>query len=370
MTDSPTWDTLLALLRGEATPPIDSVDWAAVWVAAESHRITAAIGQEIQARELSLPAELRVGMEQSRLAWSVKRRAYIATVQRLGELSISASIPLLLFKGPVVADRLYASPEARIFRDLDVAVGAADFPRWLELLSAAGFLQVPGPYQSVRTDTLVRWELPITLVHREAPGLQVDLHLNPVHQFEPYHLPAPNYFSRSVPWSFGLRRPCDEDLLLLLFIHAVKHGYFQLVSFLDLHRAYLDPSLDECLPTVRSRAAEAGFESLVLVVAEVVRRLFGRGWPELPAPPFRGRLAALMICRALKSGGHFLGERPQVLLNAFLLVDSGRRLARYLGLSLFRPPSAIPDRPYLSGGWTNPWAGLVRAARRVRRDLP
>ncbi len=306
-------------------------------------------------------------LDESVWAWAAKRRAYLDVLDRVGEIASRASIPLILLKGPCLAERLYEPAEARPFRDLDIMVRESSFESLISGLLDAGFTLTPGPFRGLSSEVLRRWELPQTLSPRDAPGLHLDLHMNIMNRLEPYRFDPDSLWKRAEPWESGLLRLADEDLLFFLFVHSLKHGFCSLLPFFDLHLAAGDTLLAGCFQTVVRRSERYGFGSLVGVAVELGRRLFGTQWPgEVPISR-RVRLAANLLQRCVRTGSPWISERFQLLLSASLLVDSADRLARYWRLSLFRPTAVVPAQRYQSGPWSNPWAGAVRLARSMQR---
>lgn len=320
----------------------DQEFWAKLVETAESQRLQPALEVHLQASPHPVPASLRRELQHSLLAWKVKRQAYEKLLHRMEALATQTGIPLLLLKGPALAERLYSSPETRMFRDLDLMVPAEGFLPLVQRLKREGFVETPSPYQGLSGKAVQNWELPLTFSPAEAPGLHIDLHTNLIHRLEPYWIPAGPVWERAVAWRGGLLTLGHEDFLLFLMTHALKHGYFGLQGFLDLHRASRDPHLPRSFPSVLKRAQEHGFGTLVRVAADLGQRLCGPRWPSVPLPRRRAGWAADLLEARLCSRQPFLSERFQLLLTASLLVDSIPRLLRYWRLSLFRPLETIP----------------------------
>lgn len=359
---------LLALLAGR-TSPSDDINWRGVFEAAERHRVLLPLRIRLKERpDLAAPASIEKELDHSFWAWVVKRSAYLETLSRIGSIAAESRVPLILLKGPYIAERLHKPPQSRLFRDLDLMVEESSFDFLMSRLVEAGFMLAPSPYQGLPTAVLRRWELPVTLAQRDAPGLEVDLHMNITHRLEPYRVPPDQIWKNAEPWRTGLLRLCDEDFLLFLFIHSLKHGYFSLLAFFDLHLAARDTLLAGRFGGVLERAERQGFGSLVRVSAELGRRLLGTSWPGSRPASRRERLAAGLLESHALLGHPWISERLQLLLSAGLLVDSVHRLGRYWRLSLFRPPATIPRQRYAVSPWSNPWASTVRLVRRMRNN--
>jgi len=340
--------------------------WKALFEVAEVHNLVFPLTRALKDSGISIPDPIKVDCEHALLAWKVKRRAYERLLLRVSELASRNRIPLLAVKGPQLAERLYLFPEDRSFRDLDLLVPPDAFARFADILLQAGFVATASPFHGLSREAVTAWELPMTFSPEDAPGLHLDLHSNLIHRLEPYRTPVSPVWDRAIPWRDGLLGLADEDFLQFLMVHALKHGYLQLQSFLDLHRAAAVPGIHRTFAMVLQRSASHGFGTLVATAAELGRRTYGTIWPAESSTPAPAVRAADRLETALWKGFPMVSERVQLLLQAFLLLDSRRRFLKYLRISLFRPLETIPSRPYNAKPWTNPWAGLVRAARSIR----
>jgi hypothetical protein len=359
---------LLALLTGRASFS-DDIDWWGVLKTAELHRMLLPLRARLEKwPDLPVPASARQELDHSFWAWAVKRRACLELLWRIGSIASENRVPLLLLKGPYIAERLHESPRSRPFRDLDLMVEESSFDLLVRRLVEAGFGFASSPFEGLPSEVLRRWELPITLVPRNAPGLEVDLHMNITHRLEPYRVSPEEIWKKAEPWGMGLLRLSDDDFLLFLFIHSLKHGYFSLLSFYDLHLAAQDPLLAGRFRCVLERAEREGFGSLVRVSAELGQRLFGTTWPHCGPVSRKERLAAGLLEARVRLGRPWISERFQLLLTAGLLVNSVCRLWQYWRRSLFRPLATIPPRRHAASPWSNPWASSVRLIRWIRNN--
>jgi hypothetical protein len=93
------------------------------------------------------------------------------TLHSLGRGLEAAGVRYTVLKGPAVAHTMYPDPSWRPFSDLDLLVGAGDWPFTQELLATAGFRrQLPEP----RPGFDRRFGKAAT--YRNAEGIEVDLH--------------------------------------------------------------------------------------------------------------------------------------------------------------------------------------------------
>ena len=344
----------------------EGLDWHRLLESAEIHRLMLPLRLRARgAPRSAIPAWVVRELDESFWAWAPKRLAYLELLDRIGTIASRRGVRLLLLKGPDLAERLYRIPESRQFRDLDIMVSENHLESLTRALVDHGFVPISGPYAGLPMDVIRRWELPLTLAHRDAPGLHVDLHLNVTHRLEPYRLDPERFWAGGRPSRLGFLRLSDDDFLFFLFVHSLKHGYLSLLSFWDLHLASRDTRLASRFPAVLQSARSEGYGVLIQVAAELGRRLFGTEWPD--AKPLAGRIrwAANWFETRARQGHPWISERAQLMLSAGLLVESMPRLLRYWRLSVLRPPSTIPAQPYQASPWSNPWASTVRLARSI-----
>jgi hypothetical protein len=174
-------------------------------------------------------------------------------------------IEVLPLKGPAMALALYGDVTSRSCKDLDLLVRRANYRDAERLLVDLGFVpkrrdQYHGKF--VRNELLV------------------ELHLDIV---SPSYFPfdTENVWNRSHPDCFRgqpTRVMCDEDIILYLCLHGLKHRFSRLIWILDLARA-LNSSVAVDYEALRNRAKQEGIEPWLLIGCEIVRITLGNQLP-------------------------------------------------------------------------------------------
>ncbi len=124
-------------------------------------------------------------------------------------------IPHLFLKGPTLQRLLYGEAAIRPYSDLDVWVGAGNLPAAIEAAAASGWR---------RPRRATRYHFHAVCAPSDAP-LPLEIHSRWVDRANLYRLPDDAGLERACLGEEGLPRPCIEDLLLYLCIHAHKHGF-------------------------------------------------------------------------------------------------------------------------------------------------
>jgi hypothetical protein len=153
--------------------------------------------------------------------------AALAALRPLAAALDAAEIPWLLWKGPELAQRAWGDPTARHLSDLDVVVAPPDRDRALAALTAGGWLvrdglsarQARAIHGSTRAIPLVRPGAPL-----------IELHWAFSSRLFPEVLAPAEVLARADRLALAgveVRVPALPDTLLLLALHATKHGWSQ-----------------------------------------------------------------------------------------------------------------------------------------------
>jgi hypothetical protein len=223
----PGMQCLLELLRGKTSdrPLVEKECEAALALAEEEHILpwTAAC---LRLQPASLTPRIQIRIEQ------IERDAALAAFYWNSELKSvlrafdQSSLPVVLLKGPCLAERLYGSAALRASRDLDLLVSKANLTRAESVLTSIGFIPAPYPDDYHRA-----W-------HRQTTT--VELHHN---------VENPLAFNFEVETAILAAEPAifqgqpalhlaPEDELLFLCLHAARHRFERLSLVLDLQFAF------------------------------------------------------------------------------------------------------------------------------------
>jgi hypothetical protein len=187
----------------------------------------------------------------------------------------AASIPLVPFKGPVLAWSLYENPALREMSDLDVLVLPRDVDHAIGLLQSHGY----GPQFSGvdRRFFAANQQMPFV---RKDGQVAVDLHWGLLPRFLP--LDASPFFERLAPEPIAGREVltfCPEDLLLFLCVHGSKHGWTSLAWLCDVARLIDRRAVN--WDDVHARAQANRVSRCLSLGLTLARDLLGAPMPEL-----------------------------------------------------------------------------------------
>jgi hypothetical protein len=281
----------LKLPRDQAASP-DSVvlrylarnhpDWDSVLEAAEREAVLPLVARFLQGSNAPLlpdPVHRLVHRKFLEIA-----AAGVALACELGRIIAhfrAARIPALAFKGPVLSVQLYGSPCWRQCEDLDILVSRHDWPRARSALQTLGYATDPSPANYAKNELRMLGPAAIDLHRAIMPswcGFQMDFH---------------ELYGRAATVDLcgtPVETLCPEDLLLLLCVHAAKHGWTHLkwaADIAELLRTQPGPSSSPSSspistfdwPTVFHRARLLRAHRRLLVGAAVAAQ-----WFEVPLP--------------------------------------------------------------------------------------
>ena len=262
----PGMDRLLDCLRaGAFLGQYTFEDWADVLKLAEEERVLPFVAAQLSKRREVVPAALAaqvdaIACEEAKAAffWCAELRGVLRAFGERG-------IPVVLLKGPSLAERLYGGVALRPSRDLDLLVATQDWARAEEALAAVGF----APTRE-RDDYHRPW-----MRHTTKLELHFDVE-NPL-AFNFYVKAA---LGRAIPAEFmgeRCRLLAPEDELLYLCLHAARHRYERMGLVLDLRFAFERLLTDDWQP--RLEVAELnGLLALGLLMAQTLEPGLKDGW--------------------------------------------------------------------------------------------
>jgi hypothetical protein len=236
-----------------------------------------------------------------------------------------AAIPVVAFKGIVLAWSLYGNPALRRVGDLDLLVRPPDLLRAREMLVSAGY-RCPYP-DDLR---LFRLGRQIPLVSKSA--VVADLHWSLAPSWLCYGLDTDAVWTRLNTVQIAgreVRTLAPEDLLLFLCVHGAKHSWCSLDLLADLARLIERGQLD--WDRVIARASSRRISRMVFSGLLLAVDLLGI---DLPAPviaqlrvhPSASALAAWSRERLLQPSPPPLSKRQELSLQLRLLERASDKL--------------------------------------------
>jgi hypothetical protein len=191
----------------------------------------------------------------------------------------SRGIAILPYKGPTLAETLYAGVTMRQFGDLDLLVHAADVPKAKAALEDLGYKS--NLHFTDREELAYRasgYEYTFNSTHGRN---LVEVKWQILPRFYSINFDVDAMFRRPanlVVGSHSLRTLCAEDLLLVLCVHAAKHAWVQL-SWLYEITQLVKHSLNWV--AIEEQSEKLGIERIVAVNFLLAHRLLGAPLPEM-----------------------------------------------------------------------------------------
>lgn|GEM_PF-5580862 len=193
----------------------------------------------------------------------------------------TADLPLIPFKGPVLAERYYPDPTLRPMNDLDLLLPQEHFPRCIEILGTLGYRHRHGGWkhdllQRPGNDAVVE----TTFEHRDNPR-SIELHPRCRERLDDAVFDLTDRFYASAQRQPVLGEtallPAPAELWLYLLLHATHHilmGNFRLMHLVDL--AWITPEVEDPVAVLETLDPRATYGPLVLL-ARTFPQCFGEG---------------------------------------------------------------------------------------------
>lgn len=311
-----------------------------------------------------IPDALRGEALARRRAGAVRALAAVRTLGDVLAVLADAGIVAWAYKGPALAADAYGDPSLRDPADVDIVVAARDAGAAAAALARAQF----APAFGLTVESAFRlWRAQGHITLRRAGELHpVELHWRVCERRLPWTLDSTRVHAASRHVDLGSSRvvvPSAPDQVVLVLLHAARHGWDQLESLVAA-TALLARGADA--PAVASAARQLQGVRATSVGLCAMRRLLGAVLPpplDALADAAPHRLVADALARVHEGT---VGTRRDWRLHLRLLDDWPSR-ARYIGWSaLTTQPTdrlAVPLPAALS--WLYPPLRLARVAARA-----
>jgi hypothetical protein len=163
-------------------------------------------------------------------------------------------LPVLPFKGPVLAQALYGDPGCRTFSDLDILISPANFERAKEALAQLGYC--PSAELSPATESF--WLRNGYERSFDGPGGKnlVELQWALLPKFYAVDLEVEGLLARSgraIVGEYEMRHLSPEDSVLVLSLHAAKHLWGRMIWLVDIAQALRIEKIDYDLVLANAR---------------------------------------------------------------------------------------------------------------------
>ena len=223
------------------------LDWPKLIEAAEYHGIVPIVCQRVLQSQLSrkLNTEVRERLRRRFQVDLVRGLPLVGEVGRVVEQFERAGVPIIPYKGPVLAEHLWGDPALRVCDDLDFLVEKRNVEEAGVLLDRLGYRRMALIAPHLRS-ALLRNASEEQFQHRET-GLLLELQWSPAPRVFAVRHDAAATWQRLSSTSFVGRSvlvPSAEDLLMLLSIHGWKHNWSRLLWVGDVAQLLRSAELD------------------------------------------------------------------------------------------------------------------------------
>jgi hypothetical protein len=237
---------------------------------AERHGVLGVVLDAHRAAQLTLPAELDVSLAAREVARSLDHAAHLALLTRIDERFAEAGLAGVVLKGPLFAERFYASPSGRATTDLDLLVTPETLDAAAAVLVSLGYVAETGANEE-------RFRHEHHHLHFSHPhALPLELHFHATSNFGRVLESGP-LLGRRAPsplggtGALGVLEPADE--LVYLAAHAASHRFVRLGWLYDL-RLLVEPMSEAQLGVAARRARELGFGRALAFTRSLLTELF------------------------------------------------------------------------------------------------
>ena len=127
------------LQTSDSHPEFDAEEWDTLYELASSHLVLPILSHAALSVPTSLPAQTTDALRERRRHVAMHNVFLLQELQTLQEVLESQNIPVVVLKGPVLAQMAYNDINLRSYGDLDLLVHPRDFPAVMEQLTKVGY---------------------------------------------------------------------------------------------------------------------------------------------------------------------------------------------------------------------------------------
>lgn len=246
-----------------------------------------------------VPAAVMHLMKREASAVQVRNLRMMHELLRMGQWFHDARLPLITFKGPLLAQAYYGNLAFRQFGDIDVLVPPDRLSEAWSILQDHGYhcrrqLSVEQAKDCARADLGREFE---------KGGVTVEVHGQLLNRALTFRLHADAVWERATPTTMGapgLYELAPTDLLLYLCAHGAKHHWSRLLWASDVARVLNHhPDLD--WTTARQRARTIGSLRTLLLGVALAQRWFSVAVPTGAERDIRADRAVASLIRDIEA---------------------------------------------------------------------
>jgi hypothetical protein len=340
---SPEFTLLLEICRNPQNvacdAPFSAMDWQEFYRLADHNGLAPLVYEALSRCPGSVPQET---LEAFRLRSFANARQTLwfsnELLRIVGRLQ-QASVEVLPYKGPTLAQMLYDNPSARQYSDLDLLVHPQDVHAAKAILQELGYTpHNPLPAAQERAYLRSGYECVFDAAHGRN---LVELQWQIVPRFYAIPFDIDGFFRRAIPVKpegADVRTLCPADLVLVLCVHAAKHGWTKLSWLFDI--AELSKSHVSDWSRVLEDATSLGIRRIIAITFLLIHHLLEREIPE-PLKSLTGDPTAQAIAQELLPG-IVAGEEYDAVSPAYFRLmlrsrERWRERARFLSRLIFTP---------------------------------
>jgi hypothetical protein len=309
-----------------------------------------------------VPEGIRASLNENSLRIVQHNFRYVRELVKIVNTFEENSVPVMPFKGPLLAAAAYRNLTLRTFSDLDILVHKRDVLRAKQLLLDHGY-RLAVPLTGAQESAHLRDDHVFELV-REEGGIPLELHWAITSNCIPFPLDLGQLEERVESFPLAnqpVLNASPEDSLIILCVHGTKHIWERLVWVCDVAELIqARPDMDWNRVMERARATKSlRMVSLGLFLAH---DLLQAPLPDWVQDQLQSDRRTLNLASYVKNNLFVEDERKRVSDDIFLLKTMERIKDRiHYGLHLAITPSA-EERALLPDSLTLFW-WIIRPVR-------
>ena len=258
----------------------NGVNWPAAAAIAERHRLSPVVYEILagSARDLISPAELNA-LRQTTAPSMTAGMVLLRELLRLYPLFEAAQIPVIPYKGPVLAWIAYGNFLRREYLDLDFIVQQKYIPDVVAVMKSAGYRPQFDPREAhARQDGFAPGQYSFV---SHPQKILTEIHTERTLRYFPIPIDLERLTRRLMTVEIGgqrVRTFSVEDTLVMLCVHGAKHFWERLGWVLDVAKLMTAQEVDWTL--ARQVAAEMKSTRVLLLGLYLAHDLFDAPLPE------------------------------------------------------------------------------------------
>ncbi|MGH7935280.1 MAG: nucleotidyltransferase domain-containing protein [Candidatus Binataceae bacterium] len=317
----------------------DDIDWQLAFDLAGQHGVLPLVYRALGGGA-DLPADAALRLRREYYGNSLCNLKLDKELARIAQLLQREGVPLIVFKGPLLAVMAYGDLSMRQFTDLDILIHPRDLERAAVVLMAAGYR--PRRYrEGAAAECLAHYSEDEFFDSNR--NCLLDLHWELTPDYFPFGPDADLAWRRAIPVEADgvtINTLAPLDLLMFLCAHGVKHGWRNLGWVCDIAALLrCDPALDQrqlLAEATRLRCRRMLLLGMLLahemVAAPLVPALLAAASNDLEVPSLSAQIRWRMLATVGQRQGLF-----QEWIVPLRTIEGRRRQLVYLTGRALRP---------------------------------